>query len=321
MKKKIKITRGNFCNNCSYYLVNYLVNLLKKNYDVEISNDNPDIVFFSNQFVSTSNLDEYTGENAKTEYDFPNAKKVFISGEAVANYDYYTTKSDQHFTIGKPGDLNNERHLNISYFSIVSAWQLWDECKMFDSPFGWLTQKKNLGEILKNKKYFAAIVQQSTNDYRRGLFDNLCTIEKVRSCGGFETNIPDCSLANRGRTEAEAYGNKVKFLSEHFFSLQVQSTTLDWFTQEKIIQAYAANTIPIFWGNPQILDDGFNPESFINCHNYSSIDEVTEKVREIYSDKNKVYKMLLEPVFVDNKLPKEFDEDVLIEFLDKIVKH
>jgi hypothetical protein len=319
MKKQIKVTRSNFCNNCSFYLVNYLISLLRKKYDVIISNDNPDIVFFANQYVSTSNIDDFTGENAKVEDDFPNCKKIFITGEAVSDYNYYTGRSDRHFTIGKPGDLNNDRHLNISYFSIVSAWQLWDECKLFDTPFDWLIEPKNLDQILRNKKYFAAIVQQSTNDFRRQIFDKLNSIEQVRSCGGFETNTSDCDKASRGRTEADSYGNKVRFLSEHFFSLQIQSTNLDWFTQEKMIQAYAANTIPIFWGNSKILEDGFNPESFVNCHNFSSIDDVVEHVREIYHDKTKLHKMITAPTFIDNKLPKEFDEEKIIEFLDKVV--
>jgi hypothetical protein len=294
---------------------------MKINYDVIISNDNPDIIFVSNQYTNTQQIDEFTNELSKIEEDFPNAKKIFISGEAVQNYDHYTNKSDLHFTIGKPGNINNPKHCNISYFSIVSAWQLWDECKMFDSPFGWLTKPKFLNEIIKNKKYFASIVQNSTNEYRRELFDKLCQFEKVRACGGFETNIPDCSLANRGRTEADAYGNKVKFLSEHFFSIQSQSANLDWFTQEKIIQAYAANTIPIFWGNPKILEDGFNPESFINCHDFDTIDDVVERVKIVYTDKNLLKNMLIEPVFVDNKLPEEFNQEILINFLDYVIKY
>jgi len=116
--------------------------------------------------------------------------------------------------------------------------------------------------------------------------------------------------------------NKILFQNESKFSLQIQSTCAPYFSQEKIIQGYASNTIPIFWGNPNIIEDGFNPKSFINCHDYNTIDEVVDRIIEIDSDDEKYLKMLNEPMFVDNKLPEYFNENYILTFIENIInKH
>ncbi len=320
MKRKIKVTRGNFCNNCSYYMVNYIIDILKKKYDVIISNDNPDIVFYTNQFVNTNEIDEFTGELAKTYFDFPEASKVFLYSEHNPYFTHQLDQGEKFFTMGMTGGFKHDRHLDIPYFAVVSVWQLYDECELFTTPLDWMVANKNYDDIMSNKEHFACVVQASTNEYRRGIFDKLSEYKQVRSCGNFENNNEDCYKANRGVTEKEAYGNKIRFQSEHKFSLQIQSTNAPYFSQEKLLQGFASNTVPIFWGNETILSEGFNPNSFINCHDFQSIDDVVEYVKIIDSDKLKFKKMLMEPIFVDNKLPYYFETDYVLEFMEKTIK-
>lgn len=319
MKKKIKVTRANFCNNCSYYMVNYIIDILSKKYDVIISNNNPDIVFYTNQFVNTNQIDEFTGDYAKTYFDFPNASKIYLHSEHNPYIDQQLNQGEKFYTMGMAGGFKHERHLAIPFFSVTSAWQLYSECELFSSAFNWMVESKDYDSIISKKNHFACVLQSSTNNYRRTIFDKLSEYKQVRACGQFATNTEDCFKANRGVTEKETYRNKIKFQSEHYFSLQIQSTNAPFFTQEKIIQGFASNTIPIFWGNEAILADGFNPDSFINCHNFNTIDDVVEYVKIIDSDKNKMKKMLIEPIFIDNKLPYYFENNYILEFMDKII--
>lgn len=319
MKKKLKVTRSNFCNNCSYYMVNYLIYLLRKKYDVEISNDNPDIVFYTNQFVNHNEIDIMTGENGKSYFDFPNAKKIYLYSEFNAFFTEQLKQGDNFYTMGMTDGFIHDRHLNLPYFSLVSTWQLYEECELFSSPFDWMVSDKNFDNIMSNKNHFACVIQASTNEYRRNIFNQLSNYKKVRSCGNFETNNDDCFKANRGYTEKEAYGNKIKYQSEHKFSLQIQSTNAPFFTQEKIIQGFASNTVPIFWGNEKIYADGFNPDAFVNCHSFNSIEDVVEYVKILDSDDTKFKKMIMEPMFIDNKLPYYFNEEYVISFLEKII--
>jgi hypothetical protein len=319
--KTLKVTRANFWNTCSFYMVNYIISLLKVRYNVVVTNENPDIVFFSNHTTFKDKIDLFTNDLGKTEDDFPNAIKIYLDSEYCRDFYFYINKSELHYAIGRSDDnFSHNRFLNMPFFLVSSAWQLYDECKLFDKPFEWMIQKRDIESILKNKNKFVTVVQTSTNPYRREIFEKLNTYKKVLSCGGFETNDEECFKVAKSQTEKEDYKNKIIFQSESKFSLQIQSTCAPYFSQEKIIQGFASNTIPIFWGNPKILEDGYNPYAFINCHDFNSIDEVVDKVIEIDSDDTKYRKFLSEPIFVDNKLPEYYQDDYIFSFIDNILK-
>ena len=55
-----------------------------------------------------------------------------------------------------------------------------------------------------------------------------------------------------------------------------------------------AQTVPIYWGDP-VIAETFNEESFINCNNYSSWDEVLEVVKRIDSNPELYAQMLSVP--------------------------
>ena len=66
------------------------------------------------------------------------------------------------------------------------------------------------------------------------------------------------------------------------------------YTTEKLVHAMAAHTIPIYWGNPQVSED-FNPKSFINCHDYSSLEAVIERIIEVDQNESLYRHYLEEP--------------------------
>jgi len=317
--KTIKVTRANFWNNCSYYMVNYIISILKKKYNVVVTNDSPDIVFYANHSTNTNAIDFFTNENGKVEEEFPNAIKIYLDSE-YGDMGFYLNKGEQYYVIGRANpELKHERLLNMPFFLVSTAWQLYDECKLYDEPFKWMTEKKDVKKIINSKNKFATVIQTSTNPYRREIFEKLNNYKKVVSCGGFETNDNECDRVSRRHSEKDDYTNKILFQSESKFSLQIQSTCAPYFSQEKIIQGFASNTIPIFWGNPNILEDGYNPKAFINCHDYNSIDDIVNKVIEINSDNIKYRNMLSEPIFADNILPEYFYDDYIFNFINNIL--
>jgi hypothetical protein len=318
--KTLRITRANFWNNCSYYMVNYVISILSKKYNIVITNDSPDIVFYANHSTNKNEIDYFTNENGKSEDDFPNSVKIYLDSE-YSDMGFYVNKGEQHYVIGRINpEFKHERLLNMPFFLVSTTWQLYDECKLYDEPFKWMTDKKDVNKIIESKNKFATVIQTSTNPYRREIFEKLNDYKKVVSCGGFETNDVECYRVARAHSEKNDYTNKILFQSESKFSLQIQSTCAPYFSQEKLVQGFASNTIPIFWGNPNILEDGYNPNSFINCHDFNSIDEVVDKIIEIDSDDNKYKKMLSEPIFIDNKLPEYYEDDYIFTFIDNILK-
>ena len=313
--KKVKIYRANFSTDSGLFLPDYCRYVLSKKYDVEISDDNPDIVFFSNLFTPTESIDAYTGKKCALTGYFPNSKKVFLSGEFVSDYSYYISSHDG-YSIGSPSSFYNNKTLKMQFYTVASTWALHEKCGFFKDHLSWLTEKRSFSD----KKHFCSIMQSSDNKYRRELFNKLHDFNFVRACGAFHTNVSSSECPLFSHNEYNDIKSKIEFLSDCYFSIQVQSTNASWFTQEKIIHAYAANTIPIFQGNDKILDDGYNPESFINCHNYSTIDDVVAHITEIYNDKDKLKKMLEEPIFLNNSLPDYFNPEYLLSFFDKLLE-
>jgi len=123
-----------------------------------------------------------------------------------------------------------------------------------------------------------------------------------------------------GRIDGLTYRDKINFFSDTVFNIAYQFTNTDNLTQEKIIHAYAANTIPLFYGNQYIEEEGFNPKSFINCHKFESFESLVEFLDELYKDNDRLKSYFEEPIFVDNKLPIYFNEDYILNFFSKIIE-
>ena len=318
--KTIKISRANFPNTSMLYWATYFEYILSKKFNVVIDADDPDIVFFSNMFVSTDHIDTFTGKNGKTHTDYSSkTKKIFCTGEDFSNYESIISRGTDYYAIGTSA-LDHPRYLRLQLHNPTASWGLYDESKLTETPFDWLTQKRSGKEILNKKTHFCGVVQNSTVPVRVELFEKLSAHRFVRASGGWLTNVPleERTIAYP-RTDGEGYRSKVEFLSTCKFSLQVQSSNTSHFTHEKMIQAYAANTVPIFFGNDKILEDGFNQKSFINCHDYTSIDEVVERIKIVDQNDELFASMIEEPVFLNNQLPYYFNPDYLNSFIERVL--
>lgn len=76
---------------------------------------------------------------------------------------------------------------------------------------------------------------------------------------------------------------KLDFISCYRFTIAFENYSYPYYLTEKIWDSLLTGSIPIYWGCPQVAEF-FNPASFINCHDYSSWDEVIAKVKLIDND-------------------------------------
>jgi hypothetical protein len=314
VKPTIRITRASCSQRSAAAFFEYIKYLLNKKYDVIVTNDDPDLVVCSNLSTPKDQIDQITKQPCMISSDYIGYKRLFVSGEVVRDFSDFV-KDRYSYAIGKPYSKASNRLLPCQFHSVVQGWWLQNICQLI--PYGWMTAKRNFEEISATKKYFCAIVQNSQVEYRRQIFNKLHEYQFVRAVGAFETNVQGYT---RGRDEKEGYGNKHKFMADCYFSLQIQTHLLNYFSQEKMIQAFAANTIPIFWGNHKILEDGWNPEAFINCHSFDdNIDAVVEEIKDIYEDKRLLKNKIEQPIFVDNILPQDYQENYVFDFLEQII--
>ena len=159
------------------------------------------------------------------------------------------------------------------------------------------------------------------------MFDALAKYKPVRSPGPWRGNLTDAEYPNKhqysrrdyyGRVDGLVYRDKVNFFKEHKFNIAFQYA--EEMIHEKIFHAYAGETIPIFQGHSNMTKEGFNPDAFINTHNYSSFDEAAEVAIQLDRDDARYKKMLGEPLFTDNKLPEYFNSEYLLSFLERIIE-
>lgn len=123
---------------------------------------------------------------------------------------------------------------------------------------------------LKKKESFCSFVYSNcfAQDKRTEFFERLSQYKKVNSGGRYRNNI------------GGAVVDKLAFQAKHKFSIAFENTVYDGYATEKLVEAFAARTIPIYYGDPRIAED-FNSGAFINCHDYGSFEEVIARIKEI----------------------------------------
>ncbi len=72
-------------------------------------------------------------------------------------------------------------------------------------------------------------------------------------------------------------------LAPYKFGVAFENHSRPGYVTEKIAQCFLAGNVPVYWGDPTAAWL-FNPEAFINCHDFASLDEAAEHVLRVDSD-------------------------------------
>lgn len=159
---------------------------------------------------------------------------------------------------------------------------------------------------VRGKEYFANFIigHESENCIRGDFFKELSKYKRVESPGRFMNNMPDGLIIGRDR--------KLEFQSKTKFTICFESTSYNGFCTEKLKDAFLANTIPIYFGDPHVTRI-FNPNAFIICNGREDFTRTIEKV--ISLDKNDDYylDMVNQPMYQPNVVEEHYKE--LREFL------
>ena len=278
--RKIKIAYVDFWKNFNPEEFRF-TKILKKHYEVEFDNNNPDYVFCS-----------HFGKNF-LKY---NCVRILYLGEAKAPdfnvYDYAIAFDDIKF---------GDRYLRYPYF-------LFDENNLNKAL------KKHLiteDEITAKSGFCSFVVSNNLADPRRQeFFEGLSTYKKVDSGGRYANNLPD----------GQAVENKLTFQKNYKYSFAFENSAFPGYTTEKIIDSFAAGTVPIYWGDP-LITELFDEGTFINCNNMKSPDELIKLIKELEKDDKRYRQMLNTPILKENGLlDKMLKESYLEDFLFNIIE-
>ncbi|WP_181646828.1 glycosyltransferase family 10 [Helicobacter sp. 16-1353] len=158
-------------------------------------------------------------------------------------------------------------------------------------------EKHKISDISHKKKFCNYIYSNSNAAAIRGdFFDFLNKYKRVDAAGKDRNNMGEALPKAPNGDFGES---KYEFMKEYKFSIAFENSSTNGYCTEKILQAFAAGTIPIYWGDKKIaMGGGINPKSFINVSGYDDFEAVLEKIKELDNDDEKYLKMLQEPVFL-----------------------
>lgn len=348
--KTIKVSRQGFANFGCHSWLRYIMFVLSKKYNVIIDAVNPDLILQTNWQVDYNEVDPQTKElptDFKPEEN-KNIKFLRVTGEAGA--DSFALK-DENVWIMDYQNLDHPRHLRQPS-GAFDVWTMFDEARVVDSPLSWLTEKRDYEKIKDRNTGLCCVTQNSNSDLRAKIFDKLSEYKQVVSSGAWRGNaaVEDKDQNGnisarkwgdnpiyRGRHDGLVYKEKIEFSNNYKFFMAIHWTDTDYILQEKIYHGFFSGCIPLFYGNKYISEvDKFNPDSFINLHDYCSseqgkiqdwknyqdidLDKLLEDVKEIDTNESLRKKYIEAPIFIDNKLPDYYSFDYVLDFLERMIE-
>lgn len=137
----------------------------------------------------------------------------------------------------------------------------------------------------KSKTDFCGFVVSNNQGMKERLemFKLLSAYKKVDSGGRYMNNI------------GGPVKDKLIFDQSHKFILTFENCSHRGYTTEKIVEAFAAGAIPIYYGNPEIGQE-FNTKAFVNIHDFASLEDTVKRVIEIDQDDELYKQMKAEPI-------------------------
>ncbi len=284
--KKIKI---DFCDFWGGFdkTDNYFYNLLKEDYEVEISR-NPDVLFFSlfgrsNTLYSCKKV-FYTGENIPA--PLKGLANNFFPKEICCDYSFSFDY------------MEDERNYRLPHYLLYPGYYE-------------LAKEKTIDESLANRKFCNFVVSNSGCQHRNDFFAKLSKYKKVDSGGRFANNI------------GYPVQDKRKFQSEYKFSIAFENNAYrpqhPGYTTEKIMEPMTVNSMPIYWGNP-LIGREFNTESFISCYDFAGDDDLIDYIIELDKDDNKYLEKMNKPWLEAYNIPETNRIESIKSFLKKIIE-
>ncbi|WP_241993666.1 glycosyltransferase family 10 [Helicobacter sp. MIT 05-5293] len=189
-----------------------ILKILQEHYEIILTDKDPDYIFYSVMGEEHINYDGI---------------RIFSCGENVRadfNFcDYALGYDYMHF---------EDRYLRYPlYLHYQNDTQKTANKHLHISP-----------QTLKDKTRFCTFVVSNgkADEQRTHFFDMLEQYSHIDSGGRYKNNIGKC------------VDDKDAFLKEGKFNIAFENSSTNGYTTEKLIQAFAAQTIPIYWGDERV---------------------------------------------------------------------
>ena len=145
------------------------------------------------------------------------------------------------------------------------------------------------------QRFCVFVVKNGSAPTRNRFMELLSEYKRVDSAGGFRNNMPGGLTAPE---DAATYGDRYfPFLRQYKFMMCFENSKHPGYVTEKLLNAYAAGTVPIYWGTPEVLT-WLNPKAFLFLEDESenAMRALVKRVRAMDVDGDAYQAMYREPL-------------------------
>ena len=302
---------------------NFFTNLLRKNYNVLIS-ENPDYMFYSvypeiKEKKDLSKKGDFIRKISPRLYIFArkiysNIQKLFGKHKIILPkgkfirifYGAEHTKPNMNecdwaFSSYFEEEINNPKYMRIPT-SMLTDYQL----RNFGVPT--INKMLNFKKIKKEKISFCNFIYSQDIPKRNNFFKQLSKYKKIDAPGRCMTNMTPISHNNprESRLSKNWVIDKLNFLKKYKFTIAFENNPISGWITEKLTHPMLVNSIPIYFGHEDVSKE-FNIKSFINFNDFKNIKEFIEYIIKIDNDDELYERIIREPWYKDNNLPRDFD--------------
>lgn len=252
----------------------FMYKLLSEKFDINLTSD-PDYVIYSVFGYDHINFD---------------CVRIFFTGEQCApDFDI------ADYAIGFDCLKYDDRYFRIPLYALYYSTEELHEIESLSKiiNISLVESRKFCSYLSSNKK------PQSNRD---NFFLELSKFKFVESGGSVNNNL------------GYKVSSKIEFIRNFNFNIAFENGNYKGYVTEKIVDAFKANTIPIYSGDPFVSDD-FYESSFINVDKFESTKSAIEYINQFSNDAALILKTIKSNKFKPHVF--EYRRD-LFEFLSKI---
>jgi len=308
---------------------NYFYHLLNTEYEVELNEEEPDILFVSTDPVGWQERKKYA--------HLTSAKRVFYTMESCApNLTEATYPPRVKIeTIRRTFDKYTMDKKIIEYQSAGAGYRdyYYDKCDFYlgYSPNGSINQQfpywaYNMDwlnkESYESPDFLWKASDLETNEYK--------TTSKTKFCSmffnfGLKNRYEIYDKLNSYKT-TDGYGEpfcnsfypwekgKLGYSKDYKFQVCFENDVIDHYHSEKIPLAKYAGNIPIYWG-ASTVSQYFNPDCYLNLIDFDSIDALVERIKEIDQNDSLYQQYASAPLFTEAQNPSNlYSPEIILSF-------
>lgn len=253
---------------------NFIINVLRKWYKVEIT-DQPEYLFYS--------------EKSKDYLKYDCIRIFFTAENLVPDFNICDYGIGFHYLEFE------DRYIRFPLY-LVDGFVAYDGDDYASDLQRALTKHERSTEAVQNKTEFCSFVYSNGEaaPCREKILRELSKYRHVNSGGRYRNNVGGPVV------------NKFDFQKKHKFVVAFENTSSSGYTTEKIVHAFSADAIPIYWGNPEISRE-FRSGSFINCHEFGltergeaeAIGKIVQEIKRLDENSEAYLQVLETPAFTE----------------------